>query len=150
MILKNLKLFIMKKKNFSALLNVAKRSIFSIGFTSFLLIGLMSSASAQSSTSSPNAVIRYVGSLDSKPVFKVELDNKDKNVYFLTIKDDEGSILYSEKIKGKQFIKSFKFDADRDAVKLTFTLSCDKETQSQEFKVNTSTRVYNDVAVTTL
>jgi hypothetical protein len=140
----------MKKQNFSALFNVVKQSVFSIGFTGFLLIGLVAGASAQSSDNTPKADIKYIGSLDSKPVFKVDLDNKNGNVYFLTIKDDEGALLYSEKIKDKQFSKSFKFDADRDAVKLTFILSTGKETQTQEFKVNTSIRSYNDVAVTTL
>src|SRR5947208_3182828 len=139
----------MKKQNFSALSNV-KRSILGIGFTSFLLIGLAAGSSAQSTVTSPNAAIKYVGSLDGKPVFKVDLDNKNATVYFLTIKDDEGSVLYSEKIRDKQFSKNFKFDSDRDVVKLTFILSGNKETQTQEFKVNTSTRTYNDVAVTTL
>jgi hypothetical protein len=140
----------MKKQNLSALFNVVKQSLFSIGFTGFLLIGLVTGASAQSSDNAPKAAINYIGSLDGKPVFKVDLDNKNGNVYFLSIKDDEGALLYSEKIKDKQFSKSFRFDADRDVVKLSFILSTGKETQTQEFKVNTSTRSYNDVAVTTL
>jgi hypothetical protein len=139
----------MKKQNFSAFSKV-KKSILGIGFTSFLLIGFVSGSSAQSTANPLSTAIKYIGSLDGKPVFKVNFDNKNGTVYFLTIKDDEGSVLYSEKIRDKQFSKNFKFDSDRDVVKLTFTLSGEKETQSQEFKVNTSTRSYNDVAVTSL
>jgi biopolymer transport protein ExbD len=138
----------MKKQNFST---IVKRSIFSLGFT-VLMFGMASAASAQDSlaVTTPNPV-KYIGSLDGQPVFKVELSNENGKPQFLTIKDDQGVVLYSEKIKSKQFSKSFKFEnSDRDNVKLTFILEGDKGVQSQEFKVNTNTRVYNDVVVTTL
>src|SRR5690348_7720064 len=108
----------MKKQNFSTLV---KRSIFGLGF-SFLLIGMTTSASAQAKTETPvSTTINYIGSLDGQPVFNVHLDNKDGESYFLTIKDEEGAVLYSERIREKLFSKKFKFDnADRDNVKLTF------------------------------
>jgi biopolymer transport protein ExbD len=140
----------MKKQNFSTLV---KKSIFSLGFTSLMLTGLATSASASTTdtTPTPTPAVKYVGSLDGQPVFKVELSNENGKPQFLTIKDDQGVVLYSEKIKSKQFSKSFKFEnSDRDNVKLTFILEGDKGVQSQEFKVNTNTRVYNDVVVTTL
>lgn len=134
----------MKKPNFSSLVRVVKTSVFALGF----LLCLQSAASAQE-TPKPN--VQYVGSLDGKPVFKVDLDNESGSVYDLTIKDDQGTILYTQRIREKQFSKKFKFDnANYDNVKLTFVLSNNKETQSQEFKVNTKTRVFNDVVVTTL
>lgn len=128
-----------------------RKSIFTLGLISFIFASSVQASSTQDPADSPNSSIKYVGSLDGKPVFRVELNNLNSNVYFLTIKDDEGSVLYSEKIKDKQFSKSFKFEtADRDNVKLTFTLSGENQSQSKEFKVNTNTRVLNDVVVTTL
>jgi hypothetical protein len=60
-------------------------------------------------------------------------------------------VLYAEKIKDKEFSKSFKFDnADRSNVKLTFILQGNKDVQSKEFKVNSSTKVLDNVVVTTL
>lgn len=138
----------MKKQNFSTLV---KKAIFNLGFTSFVLIGLAITASAHATDTTPNPAVKYVGSLDGQPVFKVELNNETAKVQYLTIKDDQGVVLYSEKIKSKQFSKSFKFEnSDRNDVRLTFTVESGKSTQSQEFKVNTNTRVYNDVVVTTL
>ena len=138
----------MKKQIFSTLV---KKSIRSIGFTSLVLVGVLSSASAQSSVKSPEPDVKYIGNLDGRPIFNVHLDNQEGNVYHLTIKDDEGNVLYAERIKGKQFSKQFKFDnADRNNVKLTFILEANKTTQSKEFKVNTTTSVLNNVVVTTL
>jgi hypothetical protein len=138
----------MKKQIFSTLV---KKSIISLSFASLVLIGSANTASASSTDTTPVPAVKYLGSLDGLPVFRVELNNETAKVQYLTIKDDQGVVLYSEKIKNKQFSKSFKFEnADRDNVKLTFTVESDNGVQSQEFKVNTNTRVYNDVVVTTL
>ena len=134
----------MKKQIFSTLV---KRSVLSLGLSTILFSGI---ASAQSSKT-PEPIVKYLGTLDGQPIFRVHLDNAPGNVYHLTIKDDEGTVLYAEKIKGKQFSKSFKFDnAERDNVKLTFTLQGNKNTQSKEFKVNTTTKVLDNIVVTTL
>jgi len=137
----------MKKQNFSTLV---KKSIFSV-FTGFLLMGATLAASAQSSAKFPEPAVKYIGTLDGQPVFIVQLDNQAGDVYHLTIKDGTGDILYAEKIRDKQFSKKFKFESsDRDNIKLSFILEGKEGTKSQEFKVNTSTRVLNDVVVTTL
>lgn len=132
----------MKKQNLSTLV---RKSIF-LGFTSLLLIG---ATSAQ--TKLPEPSIKYIGTLDGQPVFKVDVDNQNNGVYHLTIKDETGDVLYSEKIKGKEFSKKFKFENnDRNSVKLTFLVEGKEGSQSQEFQVNTSTKVWNDVVVTSL
>lgn len=134
------------------ILSAVKKSIFSLGFTSLVLVGLANTASASTTDTTPTPAVKYIGSLDGQPVFKVDLNNESAKVQYLTIKDDQGVVLYAEKIKSKQFSKSFKFEnSDRDNVKLTFVVENEKGVQSsQEFKVNTNTRVYNDVVVTTL
>jgi hypothetical protein len=137
----------MKKKNFSTLV---KKSLIGLSLTGLLLAGF-SSAFAQGPDNPSDPVVKYVGSLDGQPVFKVELNNEDAQARYLTIKDDEGTVLYSEKIRDKQFSKKFRFDnADRDNVKLTFIIEGNNGIQSKEFKVNTSTRVLNDVVVTSV
>ncbi|MGZ3845858.1 MAG: hypothetical protein ACXVBK_17220 [Flavisolibacter sp.] len=134
----------MKKQSFSTLV---KRSVLSLGLSTILLAGAVS---AQSSTN-PDPAVKYIGSIDGQPMFKVQLNNQTGDVYHLTIKDDEGTVLYAERFNDKQFSKSFKFDnADRSNVKLTFILEGNKTVQSKEFKVNSSTQVLDNVVVTTL
>lgn len=138
----------MKNKNFSILV---KKSIIGLSLAGLLLAGFTSPSFAQGPDNPSDDVVKYVGSLDGQPVFKVELNNEDAKARFLTIKDDQGTVLYAEKIKDKQFSKKFKFEsADRDNVKLTFIIESDNDIQSKEFKVNTSTHVFNDVVVTSV
>ena len=134
----------MKKQSFNTLV---KRSVLSLGLSTILLAG---AASAQSSTN-PDPAVKYIGALDGQPMFKVQLNNQTGDVYHLTIKDDEGTVLYTERFTDKQFAKSFKFEnAERNNVKLTFILEGNKTVQSKEFNVNSSTQVLDNVVVTTL
>jgi len=138
----------MKKQNLNTRV---RRSILKISLATALLIGLTSAASAQESAQQKNPAISYIGTLDGQPVFNVALENKDNSVYYLSIKDEQGYTLYSEKIKDKQFSKKFKFDgSELGSLKLTFTLESDKGVESQVFNVNTNTRFLKDVVVTKL
>ena len=134
----------MKKQNLSA---IVKKSFLSLGLSTLLLAGAVSAQTSKSPV--PN--VQYVGTLDGQPLFRFQLDNKAGEIYHLTIKDDEGTVLYTERFTDKQFAKSFKFDnAERNNVKLTFVLEGNKTVQSREFNVNSSTQVLDNVVVTTL
>jgi hypothetical protein len=134
----------MKKQSFSTFV---KRSVLSLGLSTIIFAG---AASAQTSAT-PEPAVKYIGTLDGRPIFNVQLDNQVGQVYFLTIKDEEGTVLYAEKFKDKQFSKSFKFDnIDRSNVKLTFVLEGNKTVQSKQFNVKSSTQVFDNVVVTTL
>jgi hypothetical protein len=142
----------MKKQIFSKPFYATKKFIFGFGLTGFLLIGSTSGIAAQDSVKKdPNPAIRYIGSLGGQPVFNVAFETKNRSIYYLTITDEEGTLLYSEKIKGSQFSKNFKFDgADHNHVKLTFALEGDKTKQTEVFKVDTNVEVSKDVVVTNL
>lgn len=152
MILNILKLFIMKKENISINFSALRRSAVALVLTAFLVVSGLSAFAAQDPiTSLPEGTITYIGTLDGQPVFQVAFDNSNGAVRTLVIKDGEGSILYSEKIKAEAFSKKFKFErADRNNVKLTFVLWDGKEQQSQEFVVNNSTQVVSNLVVTKL
>lgn len=141
----------MKKQNLSKFSTLVKRSFVRTALSAFLLTGIASAAGAQQDGEGPQPSVKYIGSLEGKPLFKVDVDNKEGKTVYFTIKDDEGTVFYSEKIRGKQYSKFYQFDAaGRSDVKLSFVLAADKETQSQEFKINSSTRVLNDLEVTAL
>lgn len=102
--------------------------------------------------STPPAVsINYIGTVDNQPIFQIEFDNKNEELFNLSIKDDQGIVLFNEKFKDKKFSKKFQLEKPtEDNVKLTFTIAADKEKQSQSFEINTNVRVIQDVVVTRL
>ena len=95
--------------------------------------------------------IQYIGSIDNQPVFQIEFENKGQKPVQVSIKDEDGNTLYFEKFRDKKFSKKFKFERpDSETMKLTFTLSNEKEKHIQVFEVNTAIRMVQDVVVTKL
>lgn len=143
----------MKKQIRNQFSNGIRKTIFRISLASFVFVGIIPGfANAQGKyDSAPPASVHYVGDIDGEPVFKVTLNNASGNLYVLTIKDQEGTVFYSEKFSDKNFIKKFKFDkGDHEDVKLTFVLSSPSEKKDQVFQVNTNVQVLKDVVVTRL
>lgn len=137
------------KKQISNTRSVLRKGIISLGFFSFAFFGLTPAFARDSKENPP--VVSYAGSVDGQPLFQVKVDNANSEVYFLSITDDEGNLLYSEKIKDQKISRTFKYDkSDRDNAKLTFVLAGEKEKQTQVFKINTNTQVVQDVVVTKL
>ena len=137
------------KKQISNTRSVLRKGIISLTFFGLALFGF-STAFAKSTTEKP-LVVSYAGSVDGQPLFQVNVDNVNGEVYFLSITDDQGNLLYSEKIKDQKISRTFKYDkSDRDNAKLTFVVAGEKEKQTQVFKIDTNTQVVQDVVVTKL
>ena len=132
--------------------NAVRKTMLHFGLASLFVFAIVP-LKAQSPVKPANVPveIRYLGMMDNLPVFQIEFENTTSEVYVVSIKDGEGNILYTEKVKAKKFVKKFKWDrSDPDQSRLTFTLSSHKESHSQVFEINTNIRVVEDVVVTKL
>jgi hypothetical protein len=144
----------MKKQNISnPFSTIVRKSLFVLGLAGLIVVNSASAAAAQDSIKKDSdPVVSYIGTLDGQPVFRVRFDNQDGSIYNLSIIDEEGALLYSEKVKGKEFSKKFKFEPTyHEGSKIRFVLSGDKgEKKTQVFQVNTNVQVLTDVVVTKL
>src|SRR5258705_10219234 len=72
-------------------------------------------ASAMDKKSDPPGVeIRYLGFVDKNPVFEILTNNVQADNFFITIKDEAGTILYSEKISGKNLSRKYRIDTEEE------------------------------------
>jgi hypothetical protein len=143
----------MKKQFVSSITNVIRKASFRLGIASFSLFTFLPALlNAQDKDKPTTAVeIKYIGTVNNQPVFQIEFDNRNKENYNVSIKDEDGNTLYFERFKDEKFSKKFQFERTGiDDMKLTFTLKSEKEKQSQSYEVNTSVRVIQDVVVTRL
>ena len=135
------------KKQFLMSLSRTKKTILNLGLAGILFAGLPSAVHAEEKTPT-GATVNYVGSVDNQPIFQIEFDNKNEELFTVSIRDNEGNVLYVERTKDKKFLKRFKYQGD-DA-KLTFVLSTGSGKQTQVFEVNKNIRVVQDVVVSKL
>lgn len=91
--------------------------------------------------------IKYVGSIDYKPVFQIDFENVEGTEVNLLLRDEDGTIIYSEFVKDKKYSRKIQLEnIDRNA-RLTLSLRTKKGTQTQVFQINKNTRIVEDVVV---
>ena len=143
----------MKKQFTFSFSNAVKKTMFRLGLTALMAVTLAPAFvhAQDKGRTTPPVAINYIGSVDSQPVFLIEFENKNEEVFNLSIRDEQGTVLFNERVKDKKFSKRFQFEKTGDEnVRLTFTLAGEKEKQSQSFEINTNVRVIQDVVVTKL
>ena len=135
------------KKQFSSVASLVVR----FGLVAVLMVGIVPGFAQGNATEEPTPVsIRYIGKLNDQPVFQIEFNNQNEEYFNVSIRDEEGNVLFYEKSKDKKFSRKFQLDKDVNNVKLTFSLKTENQKQSQVFEVNNNYRVVEDVVVTRL
>jgi hypothetical protein len=95
--------------------------------------------------------VKYLGSVQGKPTFQIAFNNPLGEEVSLSLRDENGYLIYSDVVKGKTYSRKLQFnDLDTDRLKVVLTLRTKKESQSQTFEITKSTRVIEDVAVVSL
>ena len=113
----------------------------------FALLFVPSTVLAADTKPVPPVEITYVGSIDFKPVFQIDFDNQDAAEVNLLLRDEDGTIIYSELVKDKKYSRKIQLEnIDRNA-RITLVLRSKKGTQSQVFEINKSTKVVENVVV---
>lgn len=117
-----------------------------------MLTGLPLAADAQTlATYSNHPEIKYLGTIQGKMVFQIDLQNIAANNQFVSIKDEEGNILYTERVRDNKFSRKFAFDQEEfGGQKLSFIIHDANNKTSQAFQVARSMRMVEDVVITKL
>ncbi len=93
--------------------------------------------------------VTYLGRVNLQPVFQIDIDNIKADELYVSLKDEDGTLLYADKFKDQKFSKKFRFDTfDPISRKVTLSLTSknNKKTQSLQFS-NVLTTV-EDLVVT--
>ena len=128
-----------------------RSTFFKLAMVSLLLFNSFGILQAQSVSESPNAEIKYIGMVDDKLVFEVNYKNEAEAGFLLEIRDGNGFEFYSAKFKQKNFKKRYAIDKNElGNISLTFVLASEGNLQQQEFDVNTSSRIVDEIRVVKL
>ncbi len=117
-------------------------------------LGLVNTTKAGTTPSNP-AQLTFVGKVQNRPVFQLNLNNDVAGEYFINIKDANNNTLYSEKVKGANLSRRYQIDVD-DAdlnssdfgVKVEVTSAATHKTEV--YKISTETKVSSNIVVAQL
>jgi len=62
----------------------------------------------------PGVEIRYLGFVKKNPVFEITTNNEQADNFFITIRDEAGTVLFSEKLSGKNLSRRYRIDTEEE------------------------------------
>ncbi len=111
------------------------------------------STAVNAGTLSENPIeITYLGSSNAHPVFLLNLNNTEGQVFTVVIKDATGQVLFREKTDKSDFSRKYKLDIDDAEFRsagfaLKFEVTPGNSSQTETYTVSTATRVIEDVII---
>ena len=96
--------------------------------------------------------LKYAGSIENNPVYRLNLINKDqKGTFLVSISDQYGVILYRESVSVANFSRKFLINRDElgnEPIRVEISFSGDKKVLL--FEINSTTRTQTENTVTQL
>ncbi len=95
--------------------------------------------------------IRYIGNKNDLPVYRLTLNNDAAATYMVTIKDNAGDIIYTERVTGKEVVRNYQFyEIPAYEYTLTFEVKNVAENSIRVYEINKTKKIYDEVAVNRL
>lgn len=122
------------------------RSILGILFVLTLETAHAQSAAIGNGQNEP-VTVKYLGTQDDMVVFNVSCSNPEGSRFQLSIKDQDGSLLYQNTFADKSFYKQFRLPkTDKDRVVFIFHNNHDADLV-KAFEINVNSRFVHEVAI---
>ena len=97
----------------------------------------------------PGVEIKYLGFVSNNPVFEIHTRSKVADNFIITIRDESGSVLYSEKISGRNFTRKYRIDTEEEIKEagLRFEVKSVNSKKTEVYVVGVNENVTREVAI---
>jgi hypothetical protein len=122
-----------------------------IAMMAFIGTSFSNPVSAMDKKSDPPGVeIRYLGFVNNNPVFEIITNNVQADNFFVTIRDEAGTVLFSEKLSGKNFSRKYRIDTDEEIAEggLRFEVRSANSKKTEVYVAGISENITREMAVT--
>jgi hypothetical protein len=129
----------------STLVRRIKPAVFTL-----LFAGILNAAPAQATDKIKDVPVevKYLGSVDGEPLFQIAFNNPLGEEVSITLRDQDGYIIYSDVSKDKAYSRKLRFEGiETDRLRFMLSLRTKKDTQTKTFEITKNTRTIEDVAV---
>lgn len=129
-----------------------KKVILSAALSLFFVVSLNLTASATDEDKKPSTVeVKMLSNVDESTVFQLDLNNKEVEEFYVTIKDNFGNTLYSDKVKGSNISKKFKLNAEGMTDEtIRIEVRSKKTNKSEVYTINKSAKYVQETIVSKL
>ena len=125
-------------------------SIFMLGFTPVT----RSEERNETVEKNQSANIKFMGKLTNGPLFQLSMNNTEAEEFVIRIKDADGNVLYSERLKGVNISRNYQLTIDRDELYETFNVQFEifslKTKQTFTYNASNKSRTVSDIIIAKL
>jgi len=97
----------------------------------------------------PVVSLKYVGIVQNQPMFQLDLNSVEETDFYVSIKDQYGQVIYSEKIKAKNFTRNYRLNTSVDDAILKVEVR-EGNKKPEVFTINRNTRYYEETSISKL
>lgn len=122
-----------------------------IAIMAIISTSVISPVSAMDKKIDPPAIeIKYLGFVERNPVFEISMNSSQTDNLFVTIRDDAGNILYTEKLSGKSFSRKYRIDTEEEIKDggLRFEVRSFNSNKTEVYVAGVSENTVREMAVT--
>ena len=128
-----------------------KKALVTFALSLFFVVSLNLTASA-TDEKTPSAIqVKMISTVDETPVFQLDLNNKEVEEFYLTIKDNFGNTLYADKVKGSNISKKFRLNPEGMIDEtIRIEVKSKKTNKSEVYTINRSSKYVSETVVNKL
>ena len=123
--------------------------------TSILLSSFTAGAAVHPSNieilSGDKSSVQFAGSTGDALLFKVNINNEKSDAFTVTIKNENGDLLFSKSFSEANFQKQFKLlKGEQDGDRYYLSITSDNKNLEETYVISASTRMVDDVEINKL
>ena len=130
---------------------MSKNKAIIFGLMAIISTSFSNPVSAMDKKSDPPGVeIRYLGFVNKNPVFEITTSNVQADNFFITIRDEAGTVLFTEKLSGKMLSRRYRIDTEEEIADggLRFEVRSVKSKKTEVYIAGVSENITREMAVT--
>ena len=128
-----------------------KKVLVTFALSLFFVLSLNLTASATDEKTPSSIVVKMISAADEAPVFQLDLNNKEAEEFYVTIKDNFGNTLYADKVKGSNISKKFKLNPEGMTDEtIRIEVKSKKTNKSEVYTINRSSKYVSETVVNKL
>ena len=121
-----------------------------IAVMAFISTSFGNPLSAMDKKSDPPVVeIKYLGFKEKNPVFEIIINNIQADDYYITVRGESGTALYSEKVSGKNISRKYRIDTEEIIPEggLRFEIRAGSTNKTEVYVAGTNETITREMAV---
>ena len=121
----------------------------------FLVVFLLSFTTVsfgQTEDKTNYATLQFIGKVDQLPIFRLVILNEKEGSFLLKVKQGNGDVIFSEKLKGNSIAKLYKLDTENAELinATTFEVTNAATNKTTVYKLNNYLKTVEEVFITKL